>query len=367
MPVRLYQSAIRPARWACCLLTLLWTLTSCHQEVEHGGKHPLVQVGNTFLYLEEMQQQLPYGLSGGDSIKFVQESEVARGNYPFPAHCAPIGFTTQKIDGVNKLIPSDDREIVVRVFDEFLKCGNLLKVGKMFGRTGSSITRTITNRLYIGEFRGIENFCEPIVSREVFDRAQELIKHRSYTPHKHTGEYIFSGLCRCAKCGGHMNGLCPNDRYFMYQCKKGCRNTISQKKLEAAVIAQVEPELNQYRLTLSQRKDEIAQMKKMRSRLESKIERLKDLYVDGLISRAEFDKRRKEYSEAIAEIDMPPKRELPTNWLELYDRLSPEQKNVLWKTVLDHIVVDHDRVHLVFESAKFLAERMSMIKTDMPL
>jgi hypothetical protein len=30
-------------------------------------------VGNTFLYLEEMQQQLPYGLSGGDSIKFVQE------------------------------------------------------------------------------------------------------------------------------------------------------------------------------------------------------------------------------------------------------------------------------------------------------
>jgi hypothetical protein len=41
--------------------------------VEHGGKHPLVQVGNTFLYLEEMQQQLPYGLSGGDSIKFVQE------------------------------------------------------------------------------------------------------------------------------------------------------------------------------------------------------------------------------------------------------------------------------------------------------
>ena len=33
----------------------------------------MVQAGNTFLYLEEMQQQLPYGLSGGDSIKFVQE------------------------------------------------------------------------------------------------------------------------------------------------------------------------------------------------------------------------------------------------------------------------------------------------------
>lgn len=303
----------------------------------------------------------------GARIKFVQDSEVARGNYPFPAHCAPLGYTTQKIGGVNKLIPSVDREIVVSVFDEFLKCGNLTQVGKALGRSAGNMARTIRNRIYIGEFRGIENFCEPIVSRDVFNRAQELMRHHSYTPKKHAGEYIFSGLCRCAKCGGRMNGLCPDDKYYMYQCRGGCRNTITQRVLEAKVIAQVEPELNQYRLTLVQRKDEIAQAKKLRSRFESKIERLKDLYVDGLISRTEFDKRRKEYTEAIAEIETPPSPDLPTDWLELYDRLSPEQKNVLWKTTIDHIVVDHDRVHLVFESAKVLAERMSMIKTDMPL
>lgn len=303
----------------------------------------------------------------GARIRFVQDSEVSRGNFPFPAHCAPLGYTTQKIDGVNKLIPSDEREIVVRVFDEFLQCGNLSKVGKAIGRSAGNTARLIKNRIYIGEFRGIAGFCEPIVSREDFDRAQSLMKHHAYTPSKHAGEYIFSGLCRCAICGGRMNGLCPDDKYHMYQCKGGCRNTITQRVLEAKVIAQVEPELNQYRLTLAQRKDEIAQAKKLRQRFEAKIERLKDLYVDGLISRAEFDKRRKEYRDAIDEIEMPPQRELPSDWLSLYDRLNPAQKNVLWKSVLDHVCIDKDSVHLVFESSKVLAERMSMLKDDMPL
>ena len=48
-------------------------LASCRQEVEHGGRHPLVQVGNVFLYEEDMAQSLPYGLSDVDSVRFVRE------------------------------------------------------------------------------------------------------------------------------------------------------------------------------------------------------------------------------------------------------------------------------------------------------
>ncbi len=53
------------------LLCALLFMVSCQQKVEHGGKTPLVQVGNHFLYLEEMNQSLPYGISGTDSIDFV--------------------------------------------------------------------------------------------------------------------------------------------------------------------------------------------------------------------------------------------------------------------------------------------------------
>ena len=70
-----FQTGVLFKRWAraCCVLGILLTLSSCRQEVEHGGKHPLVQVGNVFLYQEDMSQSLPYGLSGVDSVKFVQE------------------------------------------------------------------------------------------------------------------------------------------------------------------------------------------------------------------------------------------------------------------------------------------------------
>lgn len=69
----LRQSPLLPMRWGgvSCLLWIFLLLASCHKEVEHGGKHPLVQVGNAFLYQEDMV--LPYGLSGDDSVQFVQE------------------------------------------------------------------------------------------------------------------------------------------------------------------------------------------------------------------------------------------------------------------------------------------------------
>ena len=71
----LCQSRILPLKWrrVDVLLCVILSLASCSQKVEHGGKHPLVQVGNAFLYQEDMAQALPYGTTGADSIKFTQE------------------------------------------------------------------------------------------------------------------------------------------------------------------------------------------------------------------------------------------------------------------------------------------------------
>ena len=60
------------AKWICCMAMLL-ALTSCRHEVEHGGKTPLVHVGDCFLYLEEVIHSLPYGISGNDSVALVSE------------------------------------------------------------------------------------------------------------------------------------------------------------------------------------------------------------------------------------------------------------------------------------------------------
>lgn len=59
--------------WGAYLSLVLLAMTSCQQQVEHGGKTPLAQVGDYFLYKEDMVQALPYGISGTDSVRFVNE------------------------------------------------------------------------------------------------------------------------------------------------------------------------------------------------------------------------------------------------------------------------------------------------------
>ena len=54
-------------------LPVLFVVTSCQKQVEHGGKIPLVQVGNYFLYQEDIAQALPYYTSEVDSAELVRE------------------------------------------------------------------------------------------------------------------------------------------------------------------------------------------------------------------------------------------------------------------------------------------------------
>jgi hypothetical protein len=41
--------------------------------VEHGGKTPLVQVANRYLYQEDLNQVLPFGISSSDSVQFAKD------------------------------------------------------------------------------------------------------------------------------------------------------------------------------------------------------------------------------------------------------------------------------------------------------
>lgn len=55
------------------VLVLLFSLSSCRNAVEHGGKTPVVQVGSHYLYQEDIVSLLPYGLSAADSLAFVKD------------------------------------------------------------------------------------------------------------------------------------------------------------------------------------------------------------------------------------------------------------------------------------------------------
>ena len=66
-----YKASLLKWMAGCCVFCVFMTLASCKKQVEHDGKTPLVQVGNHFLYQEDMNLSLPYGISGADSVDFV--------------------------------------------------------------------------------------------------------------------------------------------------------------------------------------------------------------------------------------------------------------------------------------------------------
>lgn len=304
----------------------------------------------------------------GQRIKFVQEAEIKRGHFPFPPHNAPTGYTTEKRDDGNYLIIDEETAPIIRtIFKTFSQSLNLRRCveavreehGIEYAHT--TINRILRNPVYKGEFRGVQGFCPPIIEPAEFDRLQR--PKRVFTASRHKGQYIFSSLVRCAHCGRTMYGLCSDEKYFMYQCKGGCHNTITQRELEQKVLGIVSPMFQDYRVIVKQRQRDNKTISEQRSKLERKKARLTELYVDDLIDRAEFDRRRSEIDSKLTELEPVP--ELPyisTDFKGMYDNLSNEKKAVFWRAFIDHVTVDRDRnVGVVYHTAKVLAERLSTL------
>ena len=125
------------------------------------------------------------------------------------------------------------------------------------------------------------------------------------------------------------------------------------------MLAKIEPKLSRYTVTLKKR--DYSKEKELKKRFEDKLQRLTDIYLDGVISREDFDAKREEYKKAIDSIEIPTVPELPKTWQDLYNGLDKQKKNVLWKTVINHIEIKNKKINIYFETAKVLAERMSML------
>lgn len=55
------------------MLVGAWAMVACQEPAEHGGKTPLVQVEDQYLYAEDVARVLPFGLSPADSAAFVED------------------------------------------------------------------------------------------------------------------------------------------------------------------------------------------------------------------------------------------------------------------------------------------------------
>lgn len=97
----------------------------------------------------------------------------------------------------------------------------------------------------------VENTHDPIVSREVYMRVQELLGRDTRKAPKQEKVYLFSGYVKCADCGRAMNRMTNNHSYGEYRyylcstykraSQEACtRHTIRSDYMEKAVLRAIQ-------------------------------------------------------------------------------------------------------------------------------
>lgn len=287
-----------------------------------------------------------------ERIKAVFERKIEKGECLSPT-TLPYGYSCVG----KKVVPDDHAPAALAVFEHYAMHGNKQAardfLHEQYGKciTIQSLTTLLRNTMYKGEYRGNKSYCEPIVPAELFDKVQRDLDARS-TRQTPTGRvYLFSGLIICRECGRRFCSAIQKEQYEYYRCPNHymmhtCSNNRQkhERKIESFLLSHVEEQLAgvvaEYEAPKPKRKPV------NRAAIQRKLDRLKDLYVDDLITK---DQYKADYEKLTAQLIEPPQPKyeavqqlIGDEFREDYNTFTREEKKAFWRMVLDRIEIDKD-------------------------
>jgi Recombinase/Recombinase zinc beta ribbon domain len=192
--------------------------------------------------------------------------------------------------------------------------------------TTSELHRLLKNPIYVGDFRWLgqvhRGSHEPLVSRETFDRVQEVMEGKGTIRRRHGKRlHPFIGLLTCARCGCAMTAEKKKGKYVYYRCtgfKGACGNAyICQERLadlfgDVLKPIQITPDIAEGTATAirqsddaveCQRKASLQHIDHRRRTIVSKIDRGYEDYVSGRISEAFWARKSAEWESNLQAVD----------------------------------------------------------------
>lgn len=126
----------------------------------------------------------------------------------------------------------------------------------------------------------------------------------------------------------------------------------SEKKIEKELLKNIKTVIKNNIVSVSE-KDLAENHEEEIKKLKQKLERVKELYIDGYISREEFDDKSYDISSRLVQIDADGsaaviRRNEKLNVLlesdisSIYEKFDRKQKAIFWRNLIDHIVVHKD-------------------------
>ena len=297
-------------------------------------------------------------------------------------------------DIVDKKYTINKKEVdnIISFFEYFVSInGNCTKAYDYYvlyfpHKSYSSMTRMLREKSFIGLHKlknkdvYLENYVTRIMSDELFNKVQSLLIHKQPRESRINAFYMFSGLIYCDKCKKRMvsryglykkDGKKTDSEYHYYLCPRpykpnvktpNCdsRTTIREEDIEKYLVENLRKEFENYKVNITVKSERKVDFNEV-AILERKLKKLKELYLDDLISKEDYKKDYDNLNSKIAtlkeETDLETKidlsnteRLLNSTWNIVYESLSSDNKRRFWLSVLDKVYVnDGHIVSLVFK------------------
>lgn len=299
--------------------------------------------------------------------KFHIQKTVCSGSIPF-GYC---------INSEKRLeVDNDKKDIIIELFNFYIKCNNLNKTTKWFCNTYWRITpetikKYLSNEIYIGNYRRfktkeiIEDFAPPIIDLETFGKVQVLLQKnvKAYQPdptrkRHNPAPYIFSGLLKCPECGCNLAGKVNTSGSHYYNCKKHERSTCNNKKcvseidIEKYFLKNIHKYLEELKKVHLNDINDDKQLKVDINALKKKMNKLTNLYMEELIDydyyKQEYTNLKKQMEEA-QEQNKPSKIDtkrieeieelLKNDFEKFYNNFDNVEKRRVWSSIIDYAII----------------------------
>ena len=182
--------------------------------------------------------------------------------------------------------------------------------------SNSQYQTMLKNPLYYGVFRykgeSYEGTHEPIITKKLFDRCQEVMRLRSKPKDAQTTKFVFRGLMRCGECGRMITAELQKGHVY-YRCTKRLTNCNQKYVREEVLAAQIGEFIQKVSLCDNWTKRIIEELERDRNtsllssqsqqqnleskvkEIDDKVSKLIDIYLEGTITLEEYQRKKEDF------------------------------------------------------------------------
>ena len=344
---------------------VIWTATEEKYDLSNANGRAFVNMKLTIAELEAD--------TTGERIKIVNDYKVKSGMPLGGTRCMPFCYAVEPVSEGSKtkhIVKRNEemmQDLISHVMVNRSIRGGMSYINNKYGTSlrYMAVANVLRNTMIYGTYKGNPNYCEPYVTKEVFDELQQIVER---SPRTSTDEYpyIFTGLIKCPKCGGTLNGTShvnsKNGKkytYYAYRCHKHkihkqCDFTfvVFENKFEKLMLDRTEKIMKEQELKSIEISEKGSKVSKYNVKdLQTELDRLNYSWQKGRIKNVEeYDRKYDEIVAKIAEAensvkDKPKdfshiKETLSAGWKGIYEALDNYHKRAFWRSFVKEVQID---------------------------